>query len=123
MYRSNTPATVDWNEIEDYNGYADEHLENEPREEVLADMPWFNADCTRQDAEALLTMARPSSFVVRPSSKPGSYALSMTDSSGKLIHAQIQRDGRGFFIAGAPDPYPTIAGRKFSMFVVVTFFC
>jgi hypothetical protein len=77
---------------------------------------WFVAHASRGVAEQLLTLAVPQSFLVRPSSQAGSYALSMTDEHGSLIHAAIQQNAHNhYYISGAPDPYPTIAQRMFTI--------
>lgn len=82
--------------------------------EVLPSMPWFVADATRHLAEALLSASRPMSFLVRPSSNAGQYALSMSDADMNVLHAVIQQNANNHFsIPGAPDPYPTIAQRQF----------
>ena len=67
----------------------------------------------RATFDQLLTVAKPQSFVVRPSSQAGQYSLSMTDEVGTIIHALIEQDDQSrYFISGAPDPYPTIAQRE-----------
>lgn len=115
-------ANVDWNDLIDTNE-IEEMVETNPGDEVLTAMPWFNAEATRQSAEQLLTCAKPQSFLVRPSSQQGQYALSMTDEANTLIHAVIQQNENGhYFISGAPDPYPTIAAREFVLFAHSTIY-
>ena len=124
--RSGTRAAVEWDEVEPSHGArrktrcreklivgkiaAEE--EAAASDEALERRPWFAAGATRAHAAQLLAAAQPRSFVVRPSSTAGQCALSMSDAQRRVIHAAIQRNAAGhYFIAGAPDPYPTITGR------------
>lgn len=69
------------------------------------DQPWFHKCATREIAEELLKGGMRGSFLVRPSSRRGSYAMSwMKDvASGEIGHSLIYGLFPGFSLKQTPD--------------------
>lgn len=68
---------------------------------------WLLKDCERQQAEALLKGKADGTFLVRQSSKPGQYALSIV-ANGEVGHCIIQQTFRGYGFAEPFTIYPSL---------------
>lgn len=55
----------------------------------LTPRQWWYPDATREIAEAILGEAPPGSFLVRPSSHQGNFALSYTNDKHQVVHHVI----------------------------------
>ena len=68
---------------------------------LVSENPWF-WDVSRAEAEAMVAARSPGSFVVRPSSKAGAYAITFrARDDGSINHTLVfERDGRGFQLEG-----------------------
>jgi phosphoinositide-3-kinase regulatory subunit len=67
---------------------------------------WF-MDCKREDAEQLLRGKPDGTFLIRNSSKPDQYALSIVSDS-KVCHCLIYKTERGFGFAEPFNIYPSL---------------
>jgi len=54
---------------------------------------WFEGDISSQEACAFLTGTKPGTFLVRFSSKIGSYAVSYVSKTGEICHSLVNHDG------------------------------
>lgn len=70
---------------------------------------WFYGDLDQATTDALLAKQKPGTFLVRNSSQPGNYAVSVVREDGQIAKALIKRQGDGFQLS---DPgarlFPTL---------------
>ena len=70
---------------------------------------WFFDSITRADAEKILKNCDRDSFLIRPSSTPGSYAISLYFSKTKSVtHTLISNCPAGFYLEGRSRVYSTL---------------
>eukprot|EP01114_Cavostelium_apophysatum_P012809 TRINITY_DN2959_c1_g1_i1.p1 TRINITY_DN2959_c1_g1~~TRINITY_DN2959_c1_g1_i1.p1 ORF type:complete len:643 (+),score=138.10 TRINITY_DN2959_c1_g1_i1:122-2050(+) len=80
-----------------------QHVLTKPFTASLANEPWFHGTMNSEEAEELLAGQPPGSFLVRFSSKPGCFAASFVDTTGKICKSLITRANGGYMFDHSPE--------------------
>lgn len=97
-YNNRPPPTDTQMLIDRYMGKVDFNMKSED-----LDKPWFHQGITRAMAQDMLKGKEQGSFLVRPSSHRGSYAMSwVKDEGGEISHSLIHGLFPGFSLKQSP---------------------
>lgn len=109
-YNNKAPSSETQLLIDRYMGKVDFNMKSED-----LDKPWFHKQVTRAMAQEMLKGKEEGSYIVRPSSQRGSYAMSwVKNDSGEISHSLIH----GLFPGFSLKQTPTLEER-YAMFLVL----